>query len=124
MIRLTLPYPPTANNMHTVARGRKIKSAEYRQWERRTLAVLLAGPFGITVPGKPTHLPGPYNITIECDRPDRRRRDLGNLEKPVSDLLVSAGVIADDSNAQSITLRWSDKPPAKGATVSVTLEPC
>lgn len=120
MIRLTLPFPPTANNMHTVARGRKIDSGTYRHWKSVAEAEVMLW----RVLARPRPVDGPYNITIECDRPDRRRRDLGNLEKPVSDLLVSAGVIADDSNAQSITLRWSDKPPAKSATVSVTLEPC
>jgi Holliday junction resolvase RusA-like endonuclease len=34
-----------------------------------------------------------YKISLQATRPDRKRRDLDNLLKPVSDLLQSIGVI-------------------------------
>lgn len=39
-------------------------------------------------------------------RPDKRRRDVGNLEKAVSDLIVAAGILEDDSQIVDIRLRW------------------
>jgi Holliday junction resolvase RusA-like endonuclease len=50
--------------------------------------------------------------------PDKRRRDLGNLEKPISDLLQSLGVIDDDSNARAINLQWVDA----GEPITITVE--
>lgn len=49
-----------------------------------------------------------------------RKNDLGNLEKGLTDLLVTHGLIEDDkpSIVRSITLSWS--PYIKGARVMVT----
>lgn len=45
-------------------------------------------------------------MTILATRPDGRRRDLGNLEKAVSDLLVEMQVIADDSLIEMFSMEW------------------
>lgn len=39
-------------------------------------------------------------------RPDRRRRDVANLEKAPSDTLTRWGVLDDDSQIIDIRLRW------------------
>ena len=54
-------------------------------------------------------LTGDYAITIHAERPDRRKRDLGNLLKPIEDALVEAGVIEDDSKATNIHMAWVGK---------------
>lgn len=61
---------------------------------------------------KPKPVIGAYKLTIQARRPDKRRRDLDNLIKPVSDLLADIGVIADDCHCEMITARWvtSGKP--------------
>jgi len=102
MIRLTLSYPPQTNHMYTVARGRKIKSGKYREWlDNQGWAVahqfMLSGQSG---------LPGKFRVRFGVERPDRRRRDLDNLLKPLMDALVKGGAIADDSNAESISISW------------------
>ena len=55
---------------------------------------------------------GSYKLTILAVRPDKRRRDLGNLEKAVSDILVSTGVIEDDCLCEWLEIRWVDEGPA------------
>ena len=50
-------------------------------------------------------------------RPDKRRRDLGNLEKVVSDFLQDMKIIEDDSLAESILLEWRDDLPAPAVVV-------
>lgn len=113
MIGVTVAYPPSANRLWRAVNGRNIKSAEYRAW--LSLPVL-----GIK-PGKPAT--GPYTMTLTAERPDRRRRDLSNLCKPVEDLLQERGFVRDDCDAQRIVLEWSDRAPGKGAAVHVVIEP-
>jgi Holliday junction resolvase RusA-like endonuclease len=54
---------------------------------------------------------GPYKLTILAVRPDKRKRDLGNLEKAISDILVSQGLVEDDCLCEWIVARWVDKGP-------------
>ena len=63
---------------------------------------------------------GHYKLTLPAVRPDARRRDLGNLEKAVSDLSVSLGVIADDSRAEEISIAWL-ADGSDGITVRIEL---
>lgn len=111
---LTLPYPPSANALWRAVAGRNIASTAYRSWKREALTLLMLQ--------RPRTVVGPYRLTIVATRPDRRRRDLGNIEKACSDLLQAGGVINDDCDATSIWLRWSDSAPDKSAGVRVTVE--
>lgn len=46
-------------------------------------------------------------------------RDLANLEKSLSDLLVSCNIIKDDSLIQSIKLKWDRSHPEVGVKVFI-----
>lgn len=113
VIQVALPYPPSANRLWRAVKGRNIKSAEYRAW----LLDAVRAARGATGQS----ITGPYCLVIVVDRPDRRRRDLGNIEKPISDALVAAGLVRDDSDCQRITLYWSDRVPGPGARVRCAL---
>lgn len=115
MISLTLPFPPSSNRLWRAVNGRNIVSKPYRAWKAEAHTAIRKQVWGTLDCG--------YALTLEADRPDRRRRDLANLEKAVSDALVSANVITDDCNAEQITLRWTDRKPGKGAAVHVRVEP-
>lgn len=54
---------------------------------------------------------GAYKLTILAVRPDKRRRDLGNLEKSVSDILVSQGIVEDDSLCEWLEIKWVKEGP-------------
>jgi crossover junction endodeoxyribonuclease RusA len=109
-----LPYPPTTNNLFMNVGKRRIRTGRYDLWiAEATVEVLRQRPEKVT---------GPYCLTLVATRPDRRARDLGNLEKPVSDLLVKCGVVRDDSDAQEIRLAWADCEPDKTAGVRVLVE--
>jgi crossover junction endodeoxyribonuclease RusA len=111
LIELWLPYPPSTNRLWRRARVGMIKSDEYVAW-------LLAAKAEVRRqnPGK---ISGKYLVAITAARPDKRKRDLGNLEKSVSDLLQSCGVIRDDCDAEMILLIWAKS----GDGISVLLEP-
>lgn len=112
---LTLPYPPTANHLFLNIEKGRAKSFAYRAWIQAALWELKLQ--------RPQMVRGAYRLTITAVRPDNRARDIGNLEKPISDLLKRAGVIEDDSKAKSIFMSWSDSPPVKGGQIRIIVEP-
>lgn len=117
MLTLTLSYPPTTNNLFINAGKSRIRSPGYRAW-----LALAGGEIMAQRPRMATRkIDGPYTFSMIAERPDKRRRDLGNLLKPVEDLLVSHGLLSDDSACQRIELRWSDNPPVKPGRVHVTV---
>ena len=114
MISLALSYPPTANNLFINQGKGRAKSPGYRHWLDLAMREIMAQ--------RPAKLSGAYVMTITAQRPDNRRRDVCNLEKPISDVLVKMGVVRDDSDAQRVTLQWSPDAPSKAARVHVQIE--
>lgn len=50
----------------------------------------------------------PVQVIYKFGRPDKRARDVFNLEKAVSDLLVAHGIIKDDTLIYRGTVEWAD----------------
>ena len=94
MVNLTLPYPPSMNHYWRHFRGHTVIRREGRTF-RTNVCALLAGPGG----GGPRKPPAGGRIALCMDAfpPDRRRRDLDNLQKPTLDALEHAGIYEDDS---------------------------
>lgn len=111
---IRLPYPPSANGLWRNVNGTTLIARRYRAWRKEAMAVLMIQ--------RPAKIPGAYRMTMIATRPDNRRRDLSNLLKATEDLLTAAGVIKDDSLAQSILLAWSTSAPDRNGGVSITLE--
>jgi crossover junction endodeoxyribonuclease RusA len=88
------------------------RSAEYSAWRNEAV-------WSIKSQARGRSIDGGYIIDVAFQRPDKRRRDLDNLLKALSDALVDAGVLADDSGAQEIHLRWR----GAGRTCEVILAP-
>lgn len=109
MSTFTVPYPPQANHMYTVARGRKIMSSEYREWKRLAAWNIKAQ--------RPEPILGRYALDIVVPRPDRRGRDIDNLIKPISDAIMAAGIISDDKMAMSICIAWEGIEPSRGDVI-------
>ena len=62
---------------------------------------------------------GAYKLTIFVVKPDKRRRDLGNIEKAVSDILVTMKIVEDDSLCDWLVIRWA----LVGPECEVIIEP-
>lgn len=90
MIRLTLPIPPSVNALHrAIGRGRNILSREGREFYKAAELLLKEqGPF--------TQLEGDVRAIYHFYFPDKRRRDVFNYEKALSDVITKAGVWGDD----------------------------
>lgn len=114
-MRLTLPFPPTTNNLF-IQRGRiRILSPAYRKWRA------LVEPLIHTQMQAHAPLAGPYHMHLALDRPDKRARDLSNYIKAAEDSLVSCGVVRDDSDCEEVRVCWSNRKPGKGASINIEL---
>lgn len=99
MIELSLPMPPSANRLWRRAGHVMHKSTEYKSW------LMQAGLIARSqYKGEP--ITGPYSLSMDVTRMNKRRSDLDNKIKPTNDLLVSIGFIRDDSDCASLTARW------------------
>lgn len=61
----------------------------------------------------------PLRLRIECHMPDKRRRDLDNLQKAAFDALTKAGFWLDDS--QVVDYRVLKMPVVKGGRLEITV---
>ena len=105
MITLVLPFPPSVNRLWRASKeGKVYRSPKYMEW-RKLAMWQLAGQ----VKGR-KHT-GAYKLTILAVRPDKRKRDLGNLEKAVSDILVSQNIVEDDSLCEWLEVKWVSTGP-------------
>ena len=101
-MKISLPEipPPLSACFTDPGRGKKgrVKTRRYRAWINEAAYRLkpYRGEFGEE----------PLRVIYRYGRPDRRRRDLGNLEKATSDILVSTGIITDDSQITDMRLLW------------------
>jgi crossover junction endodeoxyribonuclease RusA len=97
MFEITLPIPPSANMLFpTGLHGRRFPSSAYKQWQKDA---------GREIKTQPEKLIGPLQAEYSYAFPDRRKRDIANFEKAVTDLLVKAGVMHDDSQIDVMVLR-------------------
>ena len=99
---MTLPYPPSVNHYWRRVGPRTLISREGRTF-RKNVCALLGG-------GGPRKPPSGGRIALAMDAfpPDRRRRDLDNIQKPVLDALEHAGIYADDSQIDLLLTRRRD----------------
>ena len=104
MIALRVPYPPTTNNLFSNVPGKgRVKSKEYKLWIEQA---------GWVIKGQRQQpVSGPVTFALWATRPDKRRRDLTNLVKPIEDLIVKLKLIDDDSQVQQFTAGWVDWDP-------------
>ena len=116
MTRLELPYPPSANTLKAIVRGRMVKTAKARQYAEGC-ALLAKSQLG---PGF-APLTGPVALTVYVRRP-ARRGDLDNSLKAIQDALK--GILwVDDSQVVELHAYRSDDKLRPGVVVSaVALE--
>ena len=91
---MTLPYPPSMNHYWRRVGPRTLISREGRTFRKNVCALLARGSGN--GPRKPPS-GGRIALAMDAFPPDRRRRDLDNLQKPVLDALEHGGVYEDDS---------------------------
>jgi crossover junction endodeoxyribonuclease RusA len=107
----SLPFPPSVNNLFP-GKERRFPSDQYKAWRKAAAPMVPA-----------VRVEGEYDLHLLLDRPDRRRRDVGNYEKGPSDLLVERGVIEGDHLCARLVAEWSGPNPVKDPKVRVAIAP-
>lgn len=103
MFSCSLPWPPTVNNYYTVWKGRKIISKKGKQFKKDCLPCIVPIVQKMDAP-----LVGDLILVIGVVMPDKRRRDLDNLLKPILDALGDYGVYEDDSQIVDLRIKKID----------------
>lgn len=114
-IEFTLPFPPSVNHYWRNFRGRMVIGARGRAY--RKAATDAIADQRVPCDG----LGGPLQVELTAHPPDRRRRDLDNLQKALLDAVVAAGVIEDDSNIDDLRVTRGTVFP--GGKVAVVIRP-
>lgn len=109
---ITLPYPPSNNRYYRHNRGRTHISAEGKAYRAAVRDLIRASMLDVQTPC-------PLRLCIECHMPDRRRRDLDNLQKAAFDALTKAGFWLDDS--QIVDYRVIKMPVLKGGKLVIKI---
>lgn len=111
---LTLPFPPSINHYYRRVGPRTLISREGREY--RTAVCGLLAPGQGSGPRKPP-MGGRIALCMDAFPPDRRRRDLDNLQKSLVDALQHAGIYEDDSQIDFLTIRR--RHPVNAGRVSI-----
>lgn len=106
---IKLPVPPSTNALYET--GRKKDGTPYRRRSDAYEAWITMAGYQLNLQ-RPQPIIGKAKIEIACPR--NGRRDLGNHEKAISDLLVKHGVLRDDRYIEQITMRWHDDAEHNG----------
>lgn len=101
-VQFYLPFPPSLNNMFINVRKGRIRSQRYDSWIQEAGCEIMRQ--------RPAKCLGRVELHLQFGEPDKRKRDVSNLIKPVEDLLVKHGIIeADDSSiVRGVHASWSD----------------
>lgn len=113
MVTVVLPWPPSVNSYWRSYRGRNILSKRGRLYKEAAGRAVLAA-------GANKHLSGRLRVKLTAYPPDRRRRDIDNLNKSVLDSMQAAGVYLDDSQIDELTITRAGIE--KGGVVVATVE--
>lgn len=103
MTVITLPFPPSTNNMFINGSKGRFRSQKYDEWIKEAGWELARQ--------RPPKVAGPVVLFFHFqDGRDKRKRDITNLIKAPEDLLVKHGIIEADDNSivRAVEARWSD----------------
>ena len=111
MIQLELPFPPSLNHYYRHVGPRTLISREGRTFRKKVCAILAAA--GI----KP--ITGPLHIEIKIYPPDRRRRDVDNLQKALLDALEHGCAYLNDNQIVRLEIEKHEPVPGGRAIVRI-----
>jgi len=108
MIELELPYPPSVNHYWRRVGARTLISRGGRAFRQSVCSIL--ADYGVEP------LAGPLEIDIRVYPPDRRRRDVDNVQKALLDAMEHGGAYEDDSQIVRLSIEKGE-PVDGGKTI-------
>ncbi|MAX23034.1 MAG: hypothetical protein CMJ19_00905 [Phycisphaeraceae bacterium] len=97
-MELVLPYPPSVNHYWRHFKGRTLISRQGRAYRQQVMTQCQG--FG----GQPPR-DGRLAVAMDAFPPDRRRRDLDNIQKASLDSMQHAGLYLDDSQVDMLIVQ-------------------
>jgi crossover junction endodeoxyribonuclease RusA len=113
MRTVELPWPPSANSLRAIVRGRSVKTKRHREYVDQVKGCVLERRmkgFGSSR----------LSVHVDAYPPDRRKRDIDNCFKAILDGLCYAGVYHDDSQIDRLSIERREIE--KGGRVLVRVE--
>jgi crossover junction endodeoxyribonuclease RusA len=113
LTRITLPFPPSTNNLFINSSRGRFRSQKYDEWIKEAGWELARQ--------RPSKFVGPVVLLFHFqDGLDKRKRDVTNLIKAPEDLLVRHGIIEADDNSivRGVEAYWN----AAVTGVQITIE--
>jgi Holliday junction resolvase RusA-like endonuclease len=101
MITISLPMPPSVNELYLVRPRRRIKSPKYRSWLRSAAWQIKAQRL------RP--IDGPWRIAVVLPR--GMKGDCDNRLKGLLDALVLSGIVEDDRRCVGINVEKTGETP-------------
>lgn len=99
-----LPVPPSVNHYYgNRGNGGKYIKAEGKEFRKVVEDAVMEAEWAFKGPIK-----GRVRLDVDVHFKDRRRRDIGNLDKCLCDALTVAGVYEDDTLIDEVTYRRKD----------------
>jgi crossover junction endodeoxyribonuclease RusA len=98
---IIIPYPPSVNTYWRAVKGRVIISKRGREY-RDAVYTAINSAFESDDVEDPRPLLGRLQVKITATMPDRRRRDIDNINKAALDALGYAGVFGDDEQIDDL----------------------
>lgn len=92
---VVVPVPPSANNLFLTAGRRRVKTPAYTEWLKAAVPLLARLR-------RPARTPVEVRVTVTGGNGWNPARDIANVEKAITDALVEAGVLADDSTRAGV----------------------
>lgn len=111
MLEIELPFPPSVNHYYRQVGPRTLISREGRRFRERVTSILAA------LRVRP--MSGALDMQVEVFPPDRRRRDIDNIQKALLDALEHGGAYGDDS--QIVRLCIDKREPVPGGRTIVRI---
>lgn len=111
---IELPWPPTANQLTAIVKGRRVKTREHRHYVSKVKTCVLLQKVKYFGSAR-------LSVHIKAHEPiPKRRRDIDNLFKAPLDGLSYAGVFDDDSQIDFLSVERAN--PVEGGLILVALE--
>lgn len=111
MLEFELPYPPSVNHYWRRVGARTLISRGGRAFRQAVCAILATA--------KVQPLSGPLELFITVFPPDRRRRDIDNVQKSLLDAMQHGGAYFDDSQIMRLSIERGSVTPGGKTVVQI-----